>query len=103
MMFSPCILLVHNDVKLLVRLEAALRRAGYRVLTANTSRQATYLAQAALPEVIICDAADDVHVQSTLAQDSQTAAIPFIRLTKTLDQHELIASVNAVIRGQVIR
>ena len=101
-MFSPCILLVHNDVKLLVNLEAALRQAGYRVLTANTSGQATYLAQAVLPEVIICDAADDFHMRSTLAQDLQTAAIPFVHLTKALDQNELVASVNAVIRSQAI-
>jgi len=98
-MFSPCLLLVHNDVKLLEDLEAALRRAGYRVLTANTSRQATYLAQAVLPEVIICDVDNDLHVRNTLAQDAQTAVIPFIHLTKALDQHELVASVNALVRS----
>jgi DNA-binding response OmpR family regulator len=54
-MMSPCILVVDNDVKLLVNLEATLNRAGYRVLTAHDSRQAVYLAQAARPEVIVCD------------------------------------------------
>lgn len=102
-MFSPCILLVHNDVKMLVKLEATLRRAGYRVLTASHSGQATYLAQAALPEVILCDGTDAFDVRRTLAQDSQTASIPFIRLPKPLDQCELVANVNAVIRSQAFR
>jgi DNA-binding response OmpR family regulator len=39
-MISPCILLVDDDVKLLVKLQAVLSRAGYRVLTALESRQA---------------------------------------------------------------
>lgn len=102
-MFSPCILLVDNDVRLLVRMEEALKRAGYRVLTANNSTQGVYLAQAALPEVILCDRTDEFDVRRTLAQDSQTASIPFIPLTKPLDQHELVASVNAVIRSYAIR
>lgn len=102
-MFSPCILLVDNDVKLLVKLEPAFKRAGYRVLTANTGSQGIYLAQAALPEVIVCDRPDEFEVRRTLAQDSQTASIPFIPLTKPLNQHELVANVNAVIRSCAVR
>jgi DNA-binding response OmpR family regulator len=102
-MFSPCILLVDNDVKLLVKLEPAFKRAGYRVLTANNSIQAIYLAQAALPEVIVCYRPAELEVRRTLAQDSQTASIPFIPLTKPLDQHELVARVNAIIRSYAMR
>lgn len=102
-MISPCILVIDNDVKLLVNLAATLNRAGYRVLTAHDSRQAIYLAQAARPEVIVCDVTkrsrSDMDVRSTLAQDSQTASIPFVPLTKPLDRHELVARVNAVIRS----
>ena len=102
-MFSPCILLIDNDVKLLVKLEAALKRAGYRVLTAHTSEQAAYLAQAALPEVIVCSEADDFDVRNTLTEDSQTASIPFISFTEQIDPHELVARVNAVIRSHAFR
>ena len=102
-MFSPCILLVHNDVKLLINLEETLERAGYRVLTASHRGQATYLAQAALPEVIVCDWAEDFDVRGVLAQDSLTASIPFIDFTEQLDQDELVASVNAVIRSHAVR
>jgi DNA-binding response OmpR family regulator len=102
-MFSPCILVIDNDVKLLVNLEAALNRAGYRVLTAHDSQQAVYLAQAARPEVIVCNVTkrsrSDIDLRSTLAQDSQTASIPFIPITKPLDRHELVARVNAMIRS----
>ena len=103
-MFSPCILLIHNDVKLLVKLEAALNQAGYRVLTAYDGRQGIYLARAALPEVIIYDVKMPstnglIDVRRTLAQDSQTAAIPLISLAKPLDKQELVANVNAVIRN----
>jgi DNA-binding response OmpR family regulator len=105
-MFSPCILLIHNDVKLLVELEAALKQAGYRVLTAYDGTQGIYLAQAALPEVIVCDvklpAARGFAVKGALAQDSQTASIPVISLTKSLDKHELVAQVNAMIRNQSV-
>ena len=103
-MFSPCILVIDNDVKLLVNLEATLNRAGYRVLTAHDGTEAVYLAQAARPEVIVCGVTKPsrtgVDVRSTLAQDSQTASIPFISLTR--DRHELVARVNAVIRSQAV-
>jgi CheY-like chemotaxis protein len=102
-MFPPCILVIDNDVNLLVKLEAVLKRAGYRVLTANNGRHGIYLAQAALPEVIVCEVTDVFNVRSTLAQDSQTASISFVFLTKPLDKSELVASVNAVIRSQPVR
>ena len=105
-MISPCILLIDTDVKLLVKLEAVLRQAGYRVLTAHDGEQAIYLAQAALPEVIVCKAKmppqNDSDVRGALARDSRTASIPFISLTKSLDKHELVARVNAVIRSQAV-
>jgi len=105
-MISPCILLVDNDVKLLGKLQAVLSQAGYRVLTAHESRQAIYLAQAALPEVIVCNAKmaslQDADVQGTLARDSQTASIPFLFLKKPLDKQELVARLNAMIRSSAI-
>ena len=105
-MISPCILLVDNDVKLLVKLQAVLSQAGYRVLTAHEGRQAIYLAQAALPEVIVCNAKmpslHDSDVRGTLARDSQTASIPFIFLKKPFDKQELVALVNAMIRSQAV-
>lgn len=102
-MFSPCILVINNDVKLLVNLEAELNQAGYRVLTAHDRRQGIYLAQAARPEVIVCDAkASRSELSKTLAQDSKTASIPFICLTKSFDKHELVARVNAAIRNHAV-
>ena len=105
-MFSPCILLIDDNVKLLVKLEAALGRAGYRVLTAQDGRQGAHLAQAALPAVIVCNAKmqslNGSDVRGTLARNSQTASIPFIFFTKSLDQHELVARVNAVTRSQSV-
>jgi CRP/FNR family transcriptional regulator, polysaccharide utilization system transcription regulator len=103
-MISPCILVIDNDVKRLFNLESALSRAGYRVLTAYDGRQGVYLAQATRPEAIVCDVTNpsrnEVDVRGTLAQDSQTASIPLIPLTKSFDRHELVARVNAVIRSQ---
>lgn len=103
-MMSPCILVIDNDVKLLMNLEATLNRAGYRVLTAHDGSQAVYLAQAARPEAIVCDvtrpARNGVDVRRTLAQDSQTASIPFVPLTK--NKQELVARVNAMIRSQAM-
>jgi DNA-binding response OmpR family regulator len=105
-MFSPCILVVDNDVNLLVKLEATFSQAGYRVLTAHESRQAIYLAQAARPEVIVCNskmpAQKGSDVRRMLAQDSQTAAIPFVLLSKPLDKQELVARVNALIRSSAV-
>jgi DNA-binding response OmpR family regulator len=103
-MFSPCILVIDDNVKLLVKLEATLRQAGYRVLTAHDGRQGAHLAQAALPEVIVCNAKmpslNGSDVRGILARDSRTASIPCIFLTKSLNQHELVARVNAVIRSR---
>ncbi|HEX6033646.1 MAG TPA: hypothetical protein VFY83_04395, partial [Anaerolineales bacterium] len=101
--FPPCILVITDDVNLLIKLEALFKRAGYRVLTATHARQGIYLAQAAFPEVIVCDATDDLNVRGTLAQDAQTASIPFVFLARPLDKSELVASVNAVIRSQPVR
>jgi DNA-binding response OmpR family regulator len=102
-MFPPCILLINDDVNLLIKLEAGFKRAGYRVLTATHVRQGVYLAQAALPEVIVCDATNDFHLRNALAQDPQTASISFVFLIKPLDKSELVANVNAVIRSQPVR
>jgi len=105
-MFSPCILLIDDNVKLLARLEADLRRAGYRVLTAHDGRQGAHLAQAALPQVIACNAKmqslNGSDIRGTLARDSRTASIPFIFFTKSLDQQELVEQVNAVIRSHAV-
>jgi DNA-binding response OmpR family regulator len=105
-MFSPCILVIDNDVKLLVNLEAELSQAGYRVLTAHDCRQGIYLAQATRPEVIVCNVTrpsrNDVDVRRTLAQHAQTASIPLIPLSKPFDRHDLVARVNATIRRQAI-
>jgi DNA-binding response OmpR family regulator len=102
-MFPPCILVINDDVNLLIRLEAVFKRAGYRVLTATHATQGIYLAQGALPDVIVCDGTNDFNLRSTLAQDAQTTAIPFILLTKLLDKSELVARVNAVIRSLPVR
>ena len=102
-MFPPCILVINDDVNLLIKLEVLFKRAGYRVLTAYNARQSIYLAQAALPDVIVCDVTDDFNVRNTLAQDSRTASISFVSLTKPLDKGELVASVNAIIRSQPVR
>jgi DNA-binding response OmpR family regulator len=78
-MISPCILLIHNDVKVLIKLEAVLKQAGYRVLTAHDRRQGIYLTQAALPEVVTCDAAmsmNNAGMRSALTQDLQIAPFP---------------------------
>ena len=106
-MVSPCILVIDNDVELLVNLEAVLNRAGYYVLTAHDGRQGINLAQAARPEVILCDVSrstrNDVDVRRTLAQNTETASIPLIPLTKPFNRQELVAQVNAMIRSQTIR
>jgi CRP/FNR family transcriptional regulator, polysaccharide utilization system transcription regulator len=102
-MMSPCILVIDKNVNLLVSLEAQLNQAGYRVLTAHEDRQGIYLAQAALPDVILCDTAKSSswdNVKRELAQDAQTASIPFVALTKSLDRRDLVARVNSVIRNQ---
>jgi len=115
-MISPCILLIDDDVKQLVKLEAVLKRAGYRVLTATDGRQGIYLAQAALPEVIVCDmtmpSLNGFEVKSMLTDDPNTTSIPFILMTtrnaqacasdyisKPFDPQELVARINAVIRS----
>lgn len=102
-MFSPCILLIDDDINRLTSLEAALTRVGYRVLTAHDSRQGVYLAQAVFPEVILCDATlpsrTDFDIKGMLAEDAQTASIPFIWLNRSLDKYELVARVNAIIRS----
>jgi len=78
-------------------------RAGYRVLTAHDGRQGIYLAQAAFPEVIVCDrttrSQNGCDVRGMLAQDAQTASIPLILITKPFDKQELVARVNEVIRS----
>ena len=104
-MMSPCILVIDKNVNLLVSLEATLNQAGYRVLTAHDDRQGICLAQATLPALILCDTAKSSSwntIRRALAQDSQTASIPFIPVTKPLDRRDLVARVNSVLRSQAI-
>jgi DNA-binding response OmpR family regulator len=99
-MMSPCILVIHDDVKLLIKLEASLNQAGYRVLTAHDVRQGVHLAQAALPEVILYDGSKS-NVRGTLTQVSD-ASVPFIPLSKRADPQELVCRVNSVIRSHTV-
>ena len=103
-MISPCILVIDKDVNLLINVEAVLNQAGYRVLTAHDDKQGLYLAQGALPDIILCDVAKPSWgaVKRILAQDSRTASIPFIPVTKSLDRRDLVARVNLVIRNQAV-
>jgi DNA-binding response OmpR family regulator len=104
-MLSPCILVIDKNVNLLMSLESTLNQAGYRVLTTHADRQGIYLAQAVLPDIILCDLAKFSswdNVKRALAQDSQTASIPFIPITKSLDRRDLVARVSSMIRSQAV-
>lgn len=106
-MSSPCVLLIDNDIKLLVKMESALKRAGFRVLTAHDGRQAIYLALATVPDVILCDGAwssrNGLDVRRVLAQDTHTASIPIFSFPKPLAEPQLSALVHALVLSQSVR
>ncbi len=126
-MDNPCVLVIDDETNLLLGLEAVMKRAGYRVVTANNGQQGLALAQEVLPDMIISDVMmpppNGFELRKLLAKDPKTAAIPFIFLsartaqadklhalesgaddyiTKPFDRQELVARVQAVLRRQAL-
>ena len=78
-------LLIDDDPKLLLGLKAVMSLQGYEVLSTIDGNEGIRLAQEHQPDVIICDVMmpkpNGFHVKRFLADNEQTAEIPFIFLT----------------------
>ena len=92
------ILIIDDEKKLLFGLKAVMTRAGYDILTASEGSEGVRLAKESLPDVIICDVMmpppNGFQLKKILANDLQTAAIPFIFLTARTGESDKIAGLN---------
>ena len=78
-------LLIDDDPKLLLGLRAVMNLQGYEVISTTDGNEGIRLAKEHQPDVIICDVMmpkpNGFHVKRFLADNEQTAEIPFIFLT----------------------
>jgi YesN/AraC family two-component response regulator len=87
------ILVIEDEAQTRDIFSRCLHFEGFRVLTADSGTMGVQVAQLHLPDLIICDIMmpdmDGYHVLSTLHQQPDTAAIPFIFLTAKVTMADL--------------
>ncbi len=92
------ILLIDDEKKLLLGLEAVMRRAGFTVYSTTSGTEGLSLAQTIHPDAIICDVMmpppNGFEIKRKLAVDAATANIPFIFLTARTFSADKIAGLN---------
>lgn len=121
------VLLIDDERRMLFGLETTMKRAGYDVHSASNGAEGLDLAQELAPDIIVCDVMmpppDGFELRDLLAEDPETADIPFIFLTartdptdrleglragaddyvtKPFERQELLARVEAVLRRHAI-
>lgn len=87
------ILLIEDNEDIRENTAEILSLSGYTVITAENGKIGVTLAQAELPDVIVCDIMmpilDGFGVLHLLGKDERTAGIPFIFLTARSDRSDL--------------
>jgi len=121
------VLLIDDEERMLFGLEMTMRRAGYDVHSASNGTQGLQLVHEVAPDIIVCDVMmpppDGFELRDMLAENPDTADIPFIFLTartdhsdrleglrtgaddyvtKPFERQELLARIEAVLRRHAI-
>jgi two-component system OmpR family response regulator len=101
------VLLVDDEPSLLLLLGAALRRAGFGVLSAADGAEGERLACDHRPDVVVSDVMmpppDGVELRRRLAANPATAGIPFIFLTARSNMAEVLANLQGGVDAYVTK
>jgi len=96
---APTILLVDDEEDLLDLLTYALRREGFRVLTAQDGAEALRTAQAERPDLIVLDVMmpkmDGIEACQRLREDANLRLVPILMLTARSAEHDEILGLDA--------
>jgi len=91
-------LLIDDEENLLRGLKAVMQKAGYTVYAAGSGQDGISLAKEHCPDVIVCDVMmpppNGFQLKKILAEDPQTASIPFIFLTARTFEEDKIVGLN---------
>lgn len=91
------ILIIEDQLEIRENITEFLEGEGYHVIVATNGVQGVHLAQAAKPDLILCDIAmpglDGYGVKRFLSSDISTAAIPFVFLTAKVDKQDFRAGM----------
>ena len=96
---TKCLLLVDDDPRNLLALDALLQPYGHRLVHARHGRAALELIDVAMPDVVLCDLSmpgiDGIDVLRTLRSHPTAAHTPFIMLTAHNDRENRLRALRA--------
>ena len=96
---SPTILLVDDEEDLLDLLTYALRREGFRVVTAQDGAEALRTARAERPDLVVLDimmpTMDGIEACRRLREDANLRLVPILMLTARSTEHDEILGLDA--------
>ena len=94
---TPKILVIEDDAETRALISRLLERSDYQVETAPDGESGIELAQAAQPDLILCDimmpGMDGPEVFRRLHESSKTATIPFVFLTALASSNDILAGM----------
>lgn len=99
------VLIIEDNLEILENTVEILELEGYATITASNGLEGIHQAQQHLPDIILCDImmpeADGYEVLRTLKSNPETANIPFIYLTASVERKEVQAGFDMGAKGYI--
>jgi CheY-like chemotaxis protein len=99
------VLIIEDNLEILENTVEILELEGYATITASNGLEGIQQAQQHLPDIILCDImmpeADGYEVLRTLKSSPETADIPFIYLTASVERKEVQAGFDMGAKGYI--
>ncbi len=100
-----CVLVIEDNREILENTIEILELEGYSTLSASNGLEGIQQAQQHIPDIILCDImmpeADGYEVLRTLKSNPETANIPFIYLTASVERKEVQAGFDMGAKGYI--
>jgi CheY-like chemotaxis protein len=99
------VLLIEDDTAIRENTCELLELEGYRVISAVNGKNVFFLARENKPDIILCDImmpeVDGYEVLSEIKKDRETASIPFIFVTSSVEKKEVERAFTLGVAGYI--